>query len=218
MHEISYMKYYREYISAKKVLIICCLGIFSLALYSGCQGLQYQSHYHMDNQSLNRINSLAVLPFHNLSQRTDAGIIMTNVLMAELINLEKFRVIKYGDVRKFFLIRRRISVSSIDIETLREFRKQFKVEAVIIGTVLQYGAEKGHGSQRRQDELSTEPQIKVHSTILDTRSGRILGQGEFMEKGVAKGYLLSAKDRQTAFSLAQKVAQRIVSSIGNDAV
>jgi len=204
--------------SMKKVLLICCLGMLGIVLYSGCQGLQYNSHYHMDSQSLNGVKSLAVLPFHNLSQKTNAGIIMTNVLMAELIKLEKFRLIKYGDVRKFFLIRRKISVSTIDIETLRAFRKEFKVEAVIIGTVLQYGAEKGHGAQRRKDEISTVPKITVHSTILDTRSGRILGQGQFMEKGAAQGYLLGVKDRQAAFSLAQKVAQRLVSAIGNDEV
>ena len=39
-----------------------------------------------------------------------------------------------------------------------------------------------------------------------------------MEKGAAQGYLLGARDRQAAFSLAQKVAQRMVSAIGNDAV
>lgn len=202
----------------KKILIICCLGMLGMVLYSGCQGLQYKSYYHMDSQSLKGVRSLAVLPFHNLSQKTNAGIIMTNVLMAELIKLEKFRLIKYGDVRKFFLIRRKISVSTIDIETLRAFRKQFKVEAVIMGTVLQYGDENGFGTQRRKDEKSTLPQITVHSTILDTRSGRILGQGEFMEKGSAQGYLLGGKDRQAAFSLAQKVAQRLVSAIGNDEV
>jgi hypothetical protein len=207
-----------EYMSTKKVLIIFCLGMLGIVLYSGCQGLQYKSNYHMDSQSLKGVRSLAVLPFHNLSQKTNAGIIMTNVLMAELIKLEKFRLIKYGDVREFFLIRRKISVSTIDIETLRAFRKQFKVEAVIIGTVLHYGAEKDYGPQQRKDEKSIVPQITVHSTILDTRSGRILGQGEFMEKGAAQGYLLGAKDRQTAFSLAQKVARRIVSAIGNDAV
>ena len=204
--------------STKKVLIIFCLGMLGIILYSGCQGLQYKSNYHMDSQSLKGVKSLAVFPFHNLSQKTNAGIIMTNVLMAELIKLEKFRLIKYGDVRKFFLIRRKISVSTIDIETLRAFRKQFKVEAVIIGTVLQYGTESGSGAHRRKDEKSTLPKITVHSTILDTRSGRILGQGQFMEKGAAQGYLLGVKDRQAAFSLAQKVAQRLVSAIGNDEV
>ena len=204
--------------SAKKILIICCLGMLGIVLYSGCQGFQYKSNYHMDSQSLKGVRSLAVLPFHNLSQKTNAGIIMTNVLMAELIKLEKFRLVKYGDVRKFFLIRRKISVSTIDIETLRAFRKQFKVEAVIIGTVLQYGFGNGYSAKRSKDEKSIVPKITVHSTILDTRSGRILGQGEFMEKGAAQGYLLGAKDRQAAFSLAQKVAQRLVSAIGNDEV
>ncbi|MBN1227838.1 MAG: hypothetical protein JXA79_12660 [Deltaproteobacteria bacterium] len=202
----------------KKVLIIFCLGMLGIVLYSGCQGLQYKSNYHMDSQSLKGVKSLAVLPFHNLSQRTNAGIIMTNVLMAELIKLEKFRLIKYGDVRKFFLIRRKISVSTIDLETLKALRKEFKVEAVIIGTVLQYGAESDAGTNPRKDEKSTLPKITVHSTILDTRSGRILGQGQFMEKGTAQGYLLGLKDRQTAFSLAQKVAQRLASAIGNDEV
>ena len=164
------------------------------------------------------VKSVAVLPFHNLTKKVNAGVIITNMLMTELVRQEKFRVIKYGDLRRFFLSRRITSVSSIDIETLRELRRKFKVEVVIIGSVIRYeDVEGGDGARGTSGGKESDfPYIYISSTILDTRSGRILGQGEFIEKGSSTGHLLSDKDRQSAFALAQRLAWRMASTMGAD--
>ena len=67
--------------------------------------------------------------------------------------------------------------------------------------------------KRNREKRMYIPSIAISSSILDTRSGRILGKGEFMENGSAKGYLLTNKQRQDTFALAQKLAQRLIAII-----
>jgi hypothetical protein len=189
-----------------------CLGLLYIAITVGCQGFHFKQNNFLNREGLVNMDSVAVLPFHNLSKNANAGVIVSNMIIAELVQGGKFRVVKYGDVRNFFLQRRLTSVSTIDVETLRALRQEFKVDIVIIGTVLQY--ENGEGTTERNREKRTYiPSIAISSTILDTRSGRILGKGEFMERGSAKGYLLTNKQRQDTFALAQKLAQKLIATI-----
>ena len=60
------------------------------------------------------------------------------------------------------------------------------------------------------------PFVSISSTILDTKSGRILGKGDFMEKGSTPGYLLSDKKRQGAFALARQLAKRLIDKMAAD--
>ena len=170
-----------------------------------------------DREALMDVKSVAVLPFHNYSKRVGAGVIMTNMIMAEILQHKKFYVIKYGDVRSFFLRRRITSIPTIDIETLRSLREEFRVDAVIIGSILEYeDGDKPVGTGR--DKKDTISRLTISARILDTRTGRILGNGEFAEKGTAAGYLLTNKESEIAFSLAQKVAKRLISKIVADEV
>ncbi|MGA1791052.1 MAG: CsgG/HfaB family protein [bacterium] len=170
----------------------------------------YRANNFLDTEAIEGVSSVAVLPFHNLSKQVNAGVIVTNMLMAELIQHDQFQVVKYGDLRNFFLQRRMIVISSVDIKVLRALRQEFRVDAVIMGTVLQY--EDGGGSTNNKKNVP--PSIAINSKILDTRTGRILAKGEFMEKGSATGYLLSDRDRQLAFALARDFAQKLISKIG----
>ena len=194
----------------RAILICCCIKFLLMLLFSGCDMRPYRANNFLDTEAIEGVSSVAVLPFHNLSKQVNAGVIVTNMLMAELVQHGKFRVVKYGDLRNFFLQRRMTSISSIDIKILRALRQEFKVDAVIMGTVLQY--EDGGGSTNNKKPVPSL--IAVNSKVLDTRTGRILAKGEFMEKGAATGYLLSNRDRQLAFALARDFAQKLISKIG----
>ncbi|MGA1839421.1 MAG: hypothetical protein ACMUIU_02245 [bacterium] len=181
----------------------------------GCRGYSFRKNNFLNREALVNMNSVAVLPFHNISESLNAGVIISNMIIAELVREDKFSVVKYGDVRNFFLQRRLTSVSTIDVETLRALRQEFKVDIVIIGTVLHYEDDEGIKDRNRENRTRI-PYVAITSTILDTRSGRIVGKGEFVERGSAKGYLLTNKQRQDTFSLAQKLAQRLVAVINTD--
>ena len=199
----------------KTILMICGVVLLSIALLGGCQVHRHQTHYYLDSEAIEGVRSVAVLPFHNLSKEVNAGVIVTNMLIAELVQHGRFHVVKYGDLRGFFLRRRMTSIARIDIQTLRALRQEFKVDVAIIGTILQYKESEESGGRVRK-KIAVPPSIAISSTILDTRTGRILGQGKFMEKGSAIGYLLSNKKRQVAFALAQDFAQRLISKIGTN--
>lgn len=199
----------------KGFLKFLCLGLLCIAITLGCQRYYFKQNNFLNREALVNVNSVAVLPFHNISKSVNAGVIVSNMIIAELVQCGKFRVIKYGDVRNFFLQRRLTSVPTIDIETLRTLRQEFKVDVVIMGTVLQYDSDDGT-TERNREKRTYIPSIAISSTILDTRSGRILGKGEFMEKGSAKGYLLTNKQKQDAFSLAQRLAQKLIATIDID--
>ncbi|MBN2373177.1 hypothetical protein JXL19_05270 [bacterium] len=179
---------------------------------------QHKTYSFLDSKAIAGAGSVAVLPFNNLTMNANAGVIITNMLMTELVRQGRFRVIKYGDLRRFFLDRRKTSVSSIDIETLRELRQKFRAEIAVIGAVLRYEDVENVGALNKTGggKEPVFPCIYVSITILDTRSGRILGQGEFMEKGSLAGHLLSDKERQSAFALAQKMAVKMASAMGAD--
>ena len=194
----------------KVILMSCSLSFLLMALFSGCGMRPYRANNFLDAEAIEGVTSVAVLPFHNLSKQVNAGVIVTNMLMAELVRHGKFRVTKYGDLRKFFLQRGLTVISSIDIKILRALRQEFKVDAVLMGTVLQYE----DGTESTNNKKPVPPSIAINSIILDTRTGRILAKGEFIEKGSATGYLLSDKDKQLAFALARDFAKKLISKIG----
>ena len=186
------------------------LSLLLIVFFLGCGMRPYRANDFLDTEAIEGVSSIAVIPFNNLSKQVNAGVIVTNMLMAELVQHGEFRVIKYGDLRKFFLKKGLTVISSIDIKTLRALRQEFKVDAVLMGTVLQY--EDGGGSKNNKKPVP--PSIAINSIILDTRTGKILAKGEFIEKGSVPGYLLSDKDKQLAFALARDFAKKLISKIG----
>ena len=192
-------------------LCIICIAVL------GCHIYHSKANNFFNREGFKDVRSIAVLPFHNITENENAGVIVTNMIMAELVKSGRFRVIKYGDVRNFFMQRRMISVPTIDLETLRVLRQEFKVEVVILGTILRYESsyETGYGNKSKKENT---PLLYVSCTILDTRSGRILGKNEFMEKGAARGYLLTNKRRQDPFALTQKLAKKLIATLNIDGV
>lgn len=191
------------------------IWLLCIAITLGCGSHHFKKNNYLNREDLKNVDSIAVLPFYNQSKSVNAGVIMANMIIVELVRCGRFRVIKYGDVRNFFLRRRLTSVPTINIETLRDLRREFKVDAVIIGTVIRYE----NGDRTRdinRKERSFTPSIAISSTILDTRSGKILGKGEFMETGSAEGYLLTNKQRLDTFALTQKLAQKLIAAINID--
>jgi len=189
----------------------CGAALLSIILFPCCNVLHPMPYCFLDSESIKEISSVAVLPFHNLTKKVNAGVIMTNTIMAELIESGRFSVAKFGDVRLFFLRRRMTSVSTIDKDTLRSLRDEFKVDAVIMGTVLEY--EEGDITEKKNRGTSP-PFISIGVAVLDTRTGRVLAQGEFIEKGSAAGYLMSNHESISAFALCKRIAQKLIVTIG----
>ncbi|MGA1795628.1 MAG: hypothetical protein ACMUIL_07195 [bacterium] len=196
-------------------LMILCVGILCTALLGGCRIRSPRDYWYVDSKYRTEIRSVAVLPLRNLSSEVNAGLIITNLLMAEVVGLGRFRVVKYGDLREFLLQRHMTSVSTVDIGVLHELRKEFRIDAVITGTVFEYG-DGPEASGNGRDKETPPPVIFVSCSILDTRTGRILARGEFHEKGAARGYLLSDRERQGAFSLAQGLAHNLIRVLFTD--
>jgi hypothetical protein len=96
-------------------------------------------------------------------------------------------------------------------------RQEFRVDIVIIGTIHRYENSDESG-YRNRDKKTLVPYVAVSSSVLDTRSGRILGKCEFLERGSATGYLLTNKHRQDTFALAQKLAQNFIATIDANGV
>lgn len=198
-----------------RCLMLLCVSMLCTALLWGCRIRGPRDYWYVDSKYHTDIRSVAVLPLHNLSNEVNAGVIMTNLLMAELVHLGRFRVVKYGDLREFLLQRHMTSVSTVDSDVLHILRKEFRIDAVITGTVFEYG-EGLEASGNGRGEGTNLPAIFVSCSILDTRTGRILARGDFYEKGGARGYLLSKRERQGAFSLAQGLAHNLIRVLFTD--
>jgi len=111
------------------------MGLLLMTHLMGCGMQSYKTYCFFDTEAIEGIRSVAVLPFHNLSKQVNAGVIITNMVMAELVQYGKFRIVKFGDLREFLFQRRMTSVSTVDIETLRTLRKElsgFIVRLVVV--------------------------------------------------------------------------------------
>ena len=90
----------------------------------------HKIHCFFDDEALKEVRSIAVLPFHNVSKEANAGIIMTNMLMAELVE-HGFRVVKYGDMRQFFLSKPVSNLKSLLLIRIRQTKQLIFVKNIL---------------------------------------------------------------------------------------
>jgi len=154
-----------------------------------------------DSESKYRV---AVLPFKNISQYDDAGIIVTYLFLTELFKHELFEPVEYGDVWKMIVdsrIRIRGELSHQNIETLSQ---SLGAGAFLLGTVENYS-----------DGIdgSSPPDITISARLLDARDNRILWYNSRQLNGDDKIKVLDWGKIRSADKVAHSAVSELVENM-----
>lgn len=121
------------------------------------------------------VDSLAVLPFLNASERPSAGDIVTALFVSALHNTGRYRVIEPGIVREVFLRFRIRTIGAIDRRDLPPLNRAMIVQGYVLGTVYEYIEGKG---------LETSPpSITISARMVRAEDGKVVWSMENRRQG-----------------------------------
>ena len=120
---------------------------------------------------------VAVLPFENLSERKGAGRIVEDIFTVALARHGRFEIVEPGAVSEALVAIGAAPYGNIDLETLVALRQRVEVDAVILGTVLNYS----EGLKRAG--AATSPEVTLDARMLDAETGRIVWFAERVLNG-----------------------------------
>ncbi len=158
-------------------IITIVTTLFILISAGGCGN--YTIRYINPNANFSYIKKVAVLPFNNLSDDKFAGERVRSILMVELMSRHVFDVIEQGEVTRVLnMIFREEGFEEgraiqVDKKTLNLIGERLGVQAVILGSVDEYGGSRyGGGSV-----------VSISLRMLDASSGIVLWQANTVETG-----------------------------------
>jgi TolB-like protein len=147
----------------KKYMMLSMLCLF--ILIAGCRG-GFPAFYVSEDVDLSFIKRVAVMPFDNLTNDKFAGEVVRHVVVSELLATGVVDVVVPGQGVDVFNKMGIKSVSSLNEQQIIEIGKSLKVQALILGTIEQYGETKT-GSV-------AAPEVTVTLMMADTSSGTIV--------------------------------------------
>ncbi|MGA1823175.1 MAG: hypothetical protein ACMUIP_00835 [bacterium] len=188
----------------KNKLIVLSLSIFMVIACSG----RLKKHIFSRPDEILKNKTLGIVPFHNLTQKIDAGVIMNHIIMTELIKNKNIKIAKYGDIYEALLKEHINAPATVDQKTLKMLRDTLGLDGVILGTLVIY------------KEAPERAEIRFDASLLDTETGQILWKGEFHKCGDTYSpiHLIQGSNANTALSLAKEIAVELVDSLGLESI
>ena len=144
----------------------------ALAL-AGCGGTPRYVHPSAD---LGGVKTVAVLPFETLVQDKLAGERVQKILFTELLLSGGFEVTEPGQVLQA-LRRAQVDPASLTPDDIKRLGKELKVQALFLGSILEYDDGRGSGSV-------PAPRVKLQLRMVDTETATTLWSAMPSRSGV----------------------------------
>ncbi|MEJ2182884.1 MAG: hypothetical protein P8Y66_05130 [Nitrospirota bacterium] len=139
------------------------MGILAAAaVLAGCSSGNPTSYHIRGDVDFSYIKKVAVLPFKNLAPQRNAGEIVRQMVINELLASGTVDIVVPGDVVAAMNRVGVKDVSSLSAEEIRGVGKALKVQAVIFGTVEKFGA------------VGLAPEVTVTMMMAETDSGTVI--------------------------------------------
>ncbi len=154
---------------------------------AGCgSGHQKQVTYHDSNMDFSQLQRVAVLPFANYTQLTQAGERVRDVFMTMLQAGGSLYVLPAGEVSRGASRVRLMSPTQPTGDEAIALGKELKVDAVILGVVREYGEVRSGNSTANVCAVSLQ--------LIETQSGKVVWSASSSQGGVtASARLLGGK-------------------------
>ena len=151
-----------------KTLVIVMSAAAVLA--AGC-GHTLQRDYLASREAMATLETVAVLPFENLTRFPDAGEIVAELFTTELYRTDKFRVMDRNQVKR--LMREKMIIPPVVVDRLaaQKIGKALEVDAVLIGSVSEYWYRLARRSRRPDGE---EPAVGINARLVEVDSGEVI--------------------------------------------
>jgi hypothetical protein len=125
---------------------------------------------------------IAVLPFENIGRQEDAGTVMTNTVLAYLLSTNVFEVVDPATLDDAMSNAEggpyRTVMEALRPKNLQTLQKMLKLDAVIVGTVEEYGDVRiGNDSY---------PSVSFSARLVDARTANIIWMGSISKTGADK--------------------------------
>jgi TolB-like protein len=117
-----------------------------------------------------------LLPFDNVTESINAGKMVDNILLSELIQ-RGYRVIEPGRVNQELYIRQLLPKGSLDKDNLREVAKILSADYCMTGLLSCYNPE-------FESEIGNIPHIEIEARLLVATSGRLCWAQKWERSGV----------------------------------
>lgn len=146
-------------------LILLFFIFLSAPLLSGCAG-SVDSYHIKENVDFSFIKRVAILPLDNFTSNKNASEAVRQVVTTEMLASGFVDVVVPGDVMAAINSIGVKSISSPSVEEIRALGKFLRAEAVVIGSVDNYG-------EVRRDNV-TVAEVSITLMMVDTGAGDIL--------------------------------------------
>lgn len=154
-------------------LVLSSLVIFLFACAPGSS----LTYYHDPQMDFAAIRTVAVMPFENLSRESQAGERVRDVFANSLLSTGAVYVIPAGEVSRGIARAGILNPAVPSGEEIAKFAGIIKVDAVITGTVTEYGAVTS-GS-------ATANVVSMNVQMIETQSQRIVWTASATEGGIS---------------------------------
>ncbi|MBU3980265.1 MAG: CsgG/HfaB family protein [Proteobacteria bacterium] len=150
-----------------------CFTVILFILFSlGCKGPMTYLNPSVDFSYIKRV---AVAPIINLTNDKFAGEKVMNVVATEILRRGIFDIVEFGEVSKVLREEGMKPDNLVDKQLAARAGKRLNIEAVIIGSVMQYGVSNIAGS--------SFPEVSISLKLVDVNSYTILWEATHNIKG-----------------------------------
>ncbi len=199
MHEDTKTKKLRTALMGAAVLSL-------LLLFGGCASLKGRSDQYRDpNMDFGSIRSIAVLPFNNLSHDVGAAERVRDVLSNMLLATGGVYVVPSGEVTRGIMRVGILTPASPSIEEIKKLAGVIQVNAVITGTVKEYGEVRSGNSTSNVISLSLQ--------MIETETGRIVWSASATEGGVTTADRLFGGGGQPSNDTTEKAINDLIEKL-----
>ena len=177
----------------------------ALLLVSGC-GHTLRRDYSASRDSFVSLETVAVLPFENLTQFPDAGEIVAELFTTELYRVDSFRVMDRNQVKRLMREKRITPPQVVDRRAAQQIGAELEVDAVLIGSVSEYWYRLERRSRRPGGE---EPAVGINARLVDVASGEVIWASSHSRSS----YDVFSADRDHLNRVAQITVANMVESL-----
>jgi len=148
-----------------------CLLVFSLTACAGSEAT-----YKNETMNFGSVQSVAVMPFENLTSDDDASARVRDVFMGMLLATEAMYVLPPGEVERGIERAGINKPTAPTVEKIQSLGKILNVDAVITGVLREYGTVRSGQSQANLISLSLQ--------MMEVETGTVVWSGESTKGGI----------------------------------
>ncbi|HMN03026.1 MULTISPECIES: GNA1162 family protein [Geobacter] len=165
-----------RFVTHTGALIRAFCGIFGLVALLLMQGCSHVEHFRDPNMDFGSIQSVAVMPFGNLSKDTQAAERVRDVFNTKLLATGALYVIPVGEVSRVTGVAGVMNPTAPTPEEVVKLAKMIKADAVITGMVREYGDVRSGSSMADVISLSLQ--------VMEAQTGRVVWSASATEGGI----------------------------------